>query len=105
MPVLQAQQYLGDFEGNSLILNGDTPLVKPETIRAFFNAHLENDSDLSVLTAKAPDPTGYGRIVRDGNGDFQRIKEEKDASLQEKKITEFNSGTYLVNNKYMFGCC
>ncbi len=97
-----AAPVLKDFTGDVLILCGDVPLLREETIRKFISKHIENKADLSVLTADAPDPTGYGRIIRDINGDFVKITEHKDASEEERKVTEFNSGIYFVNAGYLF---
>ncbi|MFP4527104.1 MAG: sugar phosphate nucleotidyltransferase [Candidatus Kapaibacterium sp.] len=100
--VAQAEPKLEGFDGDVLILCGDVPLLRESTLRKFIDSHREADADVSVLTADAPDPTGYGRIVRDSDGDFLRIVEEKDASAEEKKITEFNSGVYFVKAELLF---
>lgn len=84
-----------------LILAGDVPAIKPETLTKFISEHRKQDADLSVLSAIANNPTGYGRIVR-SNGTFQRIREEKDASSDEKLINEINSGIYFLNTKLLF---
>ncbi|HAW09253.1 MAG TPA: UDP-N-acetylglucosamine pyrophosphorylase [Bacteroidetes bacterium] len=100
--ILQAESNLEGFSGNLLILSGDVPLLKNETLHKFLDKHLLNEMDASVLTAFAPDPTSYGRILRDRNGEFQRIVEEKDANDSEKKINEINSGVYLIKNNILF---
>lgn len=98
----QAEAALKDFEGNVLILCGDVPLLRHSTLKNFINFHNENNADCSVLSADAPDPTGYGRIVRDSEGNFLKIVEHKDATEAEKEITEFNSGVYFVDAKLLF---
>lgn len=100
--VMQAESALQGFSGNVLILSGDVPLLRAETLRAFANAHEASNNAVSVLSVEQPNPTGYGRIVRLPNGDFERIVEQKDASEQERTISEINSGIYLVKAKSLF---
>jgi UDP-N-acetylglucosamine diphosphorylase/glucosamine-1-phosphate N-acetyltransferase len=97
-----ARHELSDFDGEVLILAGDVPLLSAETIQKFIDYHYSNNLDCSVLSTIAPDPTGYGRIVRDKSGDFQRIVEQKDASEEEKQIDEINSGVYFVDAGLLF---
>ncbi len=99
--VQQAEALLSAFAGNVLILSGDVPLLRAETLHAFANAHGASNSAVSVLSVDAPNPTGYGRIVR-ANDDFERIVEHKDASEAERAITEINSGIYLVRSGELF---
>lgn len=87
---------LQEFSGDVLILCGDTPLLTASTLAAFLKLHRERRSDVSVLSAVADDPTGYGRIVRNDTGRFLSIVEEKDASSYVKEIHEINTGVYLV---------
>jgi UDP-N-acetylglucosamine diphosphorylase/glucosamine-1-phosphate N-acetyltransferase len=98
----QTRKLLKDFVGDTLILAGDVPLLTEESLRKFINLHFESMSDVSVLSTIAPDPTGYGRIVRDVNNDFLKITEHKDADEEVRKIDEINSGIYLVNNSMLF---
>jgi UDP-N-acetylglucosamine diphosphorylase/glucosamine-1-phosphate N-acetyltransferase len=100
--VQQTESLLKDFHGNVLILSGDVPLLTVKTISEFSNQHNNSDADLSVLSSTAPNPFGYGRIVRNSDGSFQRIVEEKDADENLKKIDEINSGIYLVESKLLF---
>lgn len=95
--VNKAKPYLENFQGDVLILCGDTPLLEKETIEKFINFHRQNNCDLSVLSTKVENPFGYGRIVRDENANLHKIVEEKDASEQEKKIQEINSGVYCFD--------
>lgn len=99
--VQQAEHLLGSFAGNVLILSGDVPLLRAETLRAFAEAHAASGAVVSVLSVDAPNPAGYGRIVRMG-GNFERIVEHKDASEAERAITEINSGIYLVRASALF---
>jgi bifunctional UDP-N-acetylglucosamine pyrophosphorylase/glucosamine-1-phosphate N-acetyltransferase len=87
---------IGDFRGDVLILNGDTPLVRPETIKKFLRRHRKDGNELSVLSFKAADPSGYGRIVRDASGEIEAIVEDRDADPVRKRISEVNSGLYAV---------
>lgn len=88
-------------EANVLILYGDTPLIKEETIRELLEFHGERKLDGTVLTALVDEPFGYGRIVRDLDGSLLKIVEEKDSSLEEKAIKEINSGIYVFNGRLL----
>ena len=90
---------LGSFGGMLLLVSGDTPLLGPDTLKAFIGAHKKAKAAVSILTAHLDDPTGYGRILRDGRGNVVRIVEQKDASAEEKAIKEINSGTYCFDVK------
>ena len=87
---------LDGFSGDVLILYGDVPLIRPETLRRLVEAHREQRAQLSLLTVRQADPTGYGRIVRDPDGRVRGIVEERDATAEEKTITEVNPGVYCV---------
>ncbi len=100
--VSQAESLLDDFSGDVLILAGDVPLISSTTIEKFISTHFEDGNTLSVLTTIAENPTGYGRIVRDNDGQFTKIVEQKDADDSEKTIKEINSGVYLVKSKELF---
>lgn len=80
-----------------LILTGDTPLVKGETLKSFMEFHNENKNIATVLTANIEDPTGYGRIIKDSEGNLLKIVEHKDCNEEELKIKEFNSGFIVIN--------
>jgi bifunctional UDP-N-acetylglucosamine pyrophosphorylase/glucosamine-1-phosphate N-acetyltransferase len=82
--------------GTVLVLYGDTPLVTATSLRALLRCSKRRRDALSVLSFRAADPTGYGRIVRGPNGKALRIVEEKDASPAEKKVAEVNSGIYVM---------
>ena len=81
--------------GTVLILAGDTPLLRSETLKQFLSLHNERKAQVSVLTAELPDPSGYGRIVRAEDGAIVEIVEERDASEEIKAIDEINTGVYL----------
>jgi len=98
--LLQAR---GAAEGISLlvVLCGDMPLITGESIRAMVKYHIDHNADATVMTAEMDDPTGYGRILRDGEKVIG-IREEKDASDEEKRIREINSGCYCFDTKLVF---
>jgi bifunctional UDP-N-acetylglucosamine pyrophosphorylase/glucosamine-1-phosphate N-acetyltransferase len=100
--VMQTKLYLENFEGDTLILSGDVPLLNVNTVQEFLNFHNENEFSASLLSANFENPFGYGRIVRDGEGNFIDIVEEKDAADDIKKIDEINSGIYIVDNRNLF---
>lgn len=87
---------LEDFDGNVLILCGDTPLVTEDTLTQLIENHNSKNSDLTVMSAIFEDPTNYGRIVRKGDA-LEGIVEEKDAAAEQKAIKEVNAGIYLLN--------
>lgn len=95
--VLHVSRLLGDFPGNLLILYGDTPLLRPGTIRGLLNRHRLRKAHLTVLTANVDRPLPYGRIIRDASGEIIDIIEDKDASAQVREIHELNAGAYVVN--------
>jgi bifunctional UDP-N-acetylglucosamine pyrophosphorylase/glucosamine-1-phosphate N-acetyltransferase len=100
--VQMAKNNLQDFDGNTLILCGDVPKLSAQTLKAMAEEHTKKESDLTVLTAIAENPHGYGRIIKNSNAEFVKIVEEKDANVEEKAVKEINSGTYLVDNKALF---
>ena len=91
--VMQALPHLPSA-GTTLILYGDVPLIRPATLQQLLN----KPDALCLLTARVADPTGYGRIVRDAGGGVQRIVEEKDASADEQRIDEINTGVLSAPN-------
>lgn len=97
-----AKDELKDKDGTTIVMYGDTPLIRPETINSMLDHHENTNAKATVLTAIADDPFAYGRIIRDVNGKLVKIVEEKDATEQEKKIKEINSGIYCFDNKLLF---
>lgn len=100
--VMKTYPQMKEFDGDVLILSGDVPLLKTKTVRDFINFHTENNFDASLISAKLKNPFGYGRIIRDKFGNLIDIKEEKDASEEERNINEINSGIYIVKSKLLF---
>ena len=100
--VIQTKDSLQDFDGDVLVLSGDVPLLTEETVKALVGVHQTAEADATILTAEIPDPTGYGRIVRNKDGSVKKIVEQKDASKKELTIKEFNSGIYVFNKLKLF---
>ncbi|RHW31804.1 bifunctional UDP-N-acetylglucosamine diphosphorylase/glucosamine-1-phosphate N-acetyltransferase GlmU [Neobacillus notoginsengisoli] len=100
--VMQAAGELAGLEGVTLVVCGDTPLIKAETMEALFRHHSEQSAKATILTARMDNPAGYGRVVRDSAGHVEKIVEHKDASDAERAITEINTGTYCFDNKALF---
>lgn len=89
--------YLENYEGLILILCGDTPLVKQESLKQFVQYHIDFNSDLTVMSTLFDNPTNYGRIVREKDNSLKCIVEEKDATTEQKAIKEVNAGIYCLN--------
>lgn len=100
--VIQTESLLKDFDGEILILSGDVPLLKFETVEELINEHFSAGNDATLLTTVFQNSHGYGRIVRDAEGNFSKIVEEKDATEEEKQIKEINPAIYIVNAKVLF---
>ncbi|SOB43579.1 bifunctional glucosamine-1-phosphate N-acetyltransferase/UDP-N-acetylglucosamine pyrophosphorylase [Weissella viridescens] len=100
--ILMAEPELDDLSGMTLIASGDAPLFTVDTLNRLFDFHAQSGNAVTVLTAQAPDPTGYGRIVRDEQGNVVRIVEQKDATPEEAAIHEINTGVYVFDNKLLF---
>jgi len=101
--IMQAEEPLSFFKGDILILSGDAPLVTLSTLRKLIESHRNQSAAATVLTADLTDPSGYGRIIRNGNtSDVSRIVEHKDASPEERLIHEINSGVYVFRSDTLF---
>ena len=95
--VSMALPYLKDFDGEVIILCGDTPLITSETIKEFVEAHRNLKSDITVMSALFENPTNYGRVIRNSDNTLNSIVEEKDATLEQKAVKEINAGIYCLN--------
>ena len=95
--VRRAKAQLEGFDGDVLVLAGDIPLIRGETLRTLRERHREAGAAVTVLTARIPDPKGYGRIVRSPGGDFLAIVEDKDATEGERRVNEVNSSVYCFD--------
>lgn len=88
---------LATFDGLVVILCGDTPLVREETMKKFVDEHIASGADLTVMSTVFENPTNYGRIIRSANGALEKIVEEKDADASQKAVKEVNAGIYCLN--------
>ncbi|MBR9978325.1 MAG: NTP transferase domain-containing protein [Bacteroidetes bacterium] len=100
--VMATEESLTGFDGDIIILSGDAPLTRPETLLAALRKHKEHAAAVTVLTAVLPDASGYGRVIRDAQGAVLRIVEHKDANEEERAIREINSGIYIFNRHALF---
>lgn len=95
--VSMAVPYLNDFDGEVIILCGDTPLITSDTLKEFVEAHRNMNSDITVMSAIFENPTNYGRVIRNSDNTLNSIVEEKDATLEQKAVKEINAGIYCLN--------
>ena len=100
--VLQAEKMFGYKDGMTLVACGDTPLFTAETFDKLFEYHEQSGDIATVLTAKAEDPFGYGRVIRNADGAVEKIVEQKDTTPEEAKVDEINTGVYVFNNLKLF---
>lgn len=100
--VLQSESALSDFRGNLLVACGDVPMIKPRSFLRLIESMHKRECGAAVLTMNVEKPDGYGRIVKDSDGNIIRIVEEKDASPEEKSIREVNTGTYIFDKDLLF---
>ena len=103
--VNSARHFLENDDALLLILSGDVPMIRAETLAGLIQRHKDHrgkGAACTILTVKLKDPTGYGRIVRDSGGIFERIVEQRDATDDEISINEINSGIYCFNAKKLF---
>lgn len=99
--VLQAKDKLKDYDGDVMVLCGDTPLLREETLEELYKFHRDTDSVTTILTSIYDNPFGYGRIVKE-NGLVKAIVEEKEADAEIKKIKEVNAGVYCFRGRELF---
>ena len=100
--VLSCRQYLKDFQGQTLVLCGDGPLVRAEMLSTLIGKHEMERAAATLATAVLDDPTGYGRIVRDRYGNIQGIVEDTECTREQLAIREVNPSYYLFNNQILF---
>jgi len=100
--VLQAKPLLQGEAGTIMVLCGDTPLLTGELLRKLYDAHVEAGAKATVLTAILPDASGYGRVIRMGDGSVEKIVEHKDATEEEREVREINSGIYCFEAGELF---
>ena len=100
--VQQAAALLGEEDGEIIVLSGDVPLLRANTLCKLLGAHRQEQAVATVLSTKTPNPAAYGRIVRNSVGNFMRIVEAREATEQEKEICEINSGIYCFDIRALF---
>ncbi|MFQ6007960.1 MAG: NTP transferase domain-containing protein [Candidatus Zixiibacteriota bacterium] len=101
--VQMAREKLGDFIGTTLVALGDVPFLSATTIQRLFQVHREMGAQATCLSAIVDDPSGYGRIIRDGESNILKaIIEQKDATTQQRKICEINTGMFCFDNRELF---
>lgn len=100
--VLEAGDLLKDKDGTTIVVCGDTPLITKDTFGALLASHEKEGAKATILTAETINPTGYGRVIRGGNGRVERIVEHKDATEKELLVKEINTGTYCFDNLALF---
>ena len=100
--VMQANAALEGFSGTVMVLTGDTPLLEKSTLASFLKFHRESGASATVMSAEVEDASGYGRILRDGGGDLLGIVEHKDATEEQRKIGEYNSGMFCFESDILF---
>ncbi|MFL2485639.1 MAG: sugar phosphate nucleotidyltransferase [Candidatus Neomarinimicrobiota bacterium] len=99
---LQLENQLANQSGHLLILYGDVPNIKSSTLSPIIDEHIKENRNATLITATLDDPTGYGRIIRNQDGDLLKIVEEKDCTPDEKKIKEWNPGIYIFKIPQLF---
>lgn len=100
--VMQTKSVLGNLDADVIILSGDVPLLTTATLLALLAQHTTTQAALTILTTVVADPSGYGRILRDGKGAVVGIIEHKDANEEQLTINEINSGIYVVRTEVLF---
>jgi bifunctional N-acetylglucosamine-1-phosphate-uridyltransferase/glucosamine-1-phosphate-acetyltransferase GlmU-like protein len=99
---MQTAGLLDGYGGTIVVLNGDVPGLRPATIRRFVEHHASHRASATVLTAMLDDPSGYGRIVRGASGELLRIVEDRDATPEQRRTREINSGLFCFNAPELF---
>jgi bifunctional UDP-N-acetylglucosamine pyrophosphorylase / glucosamine-1-phosphate N-acetyltransferase len=100
--VMMCRDLLQDKTGTTMVLTGDTPLIKEETLARLIEHHEQTGAAATILTTEVQDATGYGRIVRNSLGTVARIVEHKDATEEERQICEINTGIFCFDNQKLF---
>lgn len=97
-----AREFLQDKDSTLVILSGDVPIIRPETLATLIQQHHGQNAACTILTVELKDPTGYGRVIRDSNKGFSHIAEQKDATDEERRVGEINSGIYCFNTRLLY---
>lgn len=99
--VMMAQEVLGDYDGDVLVVNGDVPLIRAETLRKLVNRHRHQDAAATILTAQMPGNRDLGRILRNDDETVLAIREYRDANKYERLISEINTGIYCFDARLL----
>lgn len=99
--LLRAVPLLGRGKETIIVVNGDAPLITPETLRKFLLLHRQRKNKLSLLSFVADDPTSYGRLIRDQRGNAIAVIEDRDATASQKAVKEVNSGVYAIESEVL----
>lgn len=97
-----ARDLFENEDSTLLVLSGDVPMIKAETLASLVKVHLENGAACTVLSVHLKDPLGYGRVIRNSEDNFQQIVEQKDATDEQRRGTEINSGIYCFDTKKLY---
>ncbi|MBD3218793.1 MAG: NTP transferase domain-containing protein [candidate division Zixibacteria bacterium] len=100
--VMMAEEALSGFEGNVIVLAGDVPFIRRETLESLIDLHEKKGAVATVLTSEPPDPSGYGRVVKNAQDFVEKIVEHKDCSEEELKIGEINTGMFVFRKRELF---
>lgn len=100
--VMQVEEPLASFGGDVIVISGDVPLLRPETIQSLIQIHKNKNAAATILTTVLENPGGYGRIIRNENESVQKIVEHRDANEEELRIKEINSGIYIFEKDKLF---
>jgi bifunctional UDP-N-acetylglucosamine pyrophosphorylase/glucosamine-1-phosphate N-acetyltransferase len=100
--VLCCREYLDGFDGQTLVLCGDGPLIRADTLRTILKKHEAENAAATLATAILDDPTGYGRVCRDADGNITAIVEHNDCTSEQRQIKEVNPSYYVFDNRILF---
>lgn len=100
--VESARSQLENSDSLVLVLSGDVPMIKAETLQKFIEHHNNAGADCSILSVRLENPTGYGRVIRDDSGTFQKIVEQRDATDEQRQVKEINSGIYCFDAQELY---
>ena len=100
--VASAREQLANLNSLLVVLSGDVPMIRPSTLERLVAQHRQTKADCTILSVRLENPTGYGRVVRDEHGGFQKIVEQRDATDEEGQIKEINSGIYCFDTSKLF---
>ena len=100
--VLQSESALKNFDGDVIVLSGDVPLLTAHSMQNLMGHHVHTEAGATILTAIFEEPAGYGRIIRNDDASVKKIVEQKDASEEERRVKEINSGIYIFDKQKLF---